>query len=348
MANGGELAEPAALLDLLAEGAVRTASPTGGFRRLELRSVRFGGAETLILGDSIIPSGGETPGEPIPRALCARRRDELMLARRSRDEGKAEAAIDFVRRRLGASAAWSSGDKADIFILDAESPEDAPHEGYSIKAFDMGLPTLLNASGATTIRYRNLLDPCSAPAAPLRPQGKGISIRDALATLHRCAMPERPWDVSYERETFRNNLLLSGADFDEAFAAALRIAMKTGKTRVSALAIDVALELEFPRRFMEEAFRTFLTGCLRGMLPAVPWDGKGDADGGLLLAAAHGEGAGTALIRAKDGDVLADFLYEAARFERGSGNRYPPDPAFPPNDPAFSLTAQIRLALPKR
>ena len=175
--------------------------------------------------------------------------------------------------------------------------------GFSIKSYLGGAPTLLNASTATNLVYEvtGLTDAQMNAVNAINSKKKIIDRIERIESYGgRFKFSKTANDI------FSSNLMMIDSLMEDIIAEMLLDHYKTNtKPCMDVLQhIEAANPLGYPRGGMYVyKFKKFLCAKALGMDPAKPWGGMEEANGGYIAVKS-------------DGEVLAYFLYDRARFEQ--------------------------------
>ena len=206
-----------------------------------------------------------------------------------------------------------SADKSDICLVihDLHSGRQW-RQGYSVKSYIGGKPTLMNASKSTNFHYR--LDGWFDPYW--------------IDEFNETKSMERKMEMLWEEEcdlqflctvhpTFGNNLTYVDSALSKMLAVGLP-AMYGKQTKDRSLrAMAEYLAEENPCGFPEEEkldfyvhkFKQLLIAFALGMTPSKPWKGRYDANGGYIVVREDGEVVCYHFYERND---LEDYLFENA------------------------------------
>jgi len=216
-----------------------------------------------------------------------------------------------------------SADKSDICLVihDLHSGRQW-RQGYSVKSYIGGKPTLMNASKSTNFHYR--LDGWFDPYW--------------IDEFNETKSMERKMEMLWEEEcdlqflctvhpTFGNNLTYVDSALSKMLAVGLP-AMYGKQTKDRSLrAMAEYLAEENPCGFPEEEkldfyvhkFKQLLIAFALGMTPSKPWKGRYDANGGYIVVREDGEVVCYHFYERND---LEDYLFENAVIDTPSQKRH--------------------------
>lgn len=203
-----------------------------------------------------------------------------------------------------------SSDKTDIHIIlhDRRTKMDS-NLGFSIKSQLGSNSTLLNASKATNLTYRleniNLSDKEIEDINSINPKKDKVIKRVE-------AIKEKGGNFVFDyidNPIFERNLRMLDGDLPELVSDLLLEQLNTGVSTLRGLAKILAEKdplccgsTEENSSFYSYKIKHLLTSCALGMMPATPWNGKLDANGGYLVVK-------------ENGDILCYHFYDRNRFE---------------------------------
>jgi hypothetical protein len=200
--------------------------------------------------------------------------------------------------------AASSSDIADI-QLSVKDTNTARNQdmGFSIKSFLGGAPTLLNASKATNLIYEisGLTDAQMNTVNAINTRKKII---DRINQIEVFGGTIKFYKTA--NDTFSTNLMMIDSLMDSIIADMLLYHYKTNTKHCMDVLQHIEMEnpLGYPRAGLYTyKFKKFLCAKALGMDPAKPWGGMEEANGGFIAVKS-------------DGEVLAYFLYDRAKFEQ--------------------------------
>ena len=213
--------------------------------------------------------------------------------------------------------------------------------GFSIKS-DLGNPpTLLNAGKSTNFVYAvNGLTKESAEKI------NGIDTRQKIIDRINsiCANGGTLAYSGMHNKTFRNNLVMLDSMLPQIMSAILLYSYTTGQKDCKDIVAKI--EEQDPLQYgikdiYAYKFKKFLCAIALGMMPATPWNGYDEANGGYIIVK-------------KDGDVVAyhiynrnsfeDYLLDNTCFERGSTQKHDYAHIYENDGKMYiNLNAQIRF-----
>lgn len=248
----------------------------------------------------------------VPASRFVEEAESLLRALKNRKKGKGsfeipatEKFMHFIKCHVLKA---KSADKADIRIKLHDQRTGINKEmGFSIKSQLGSRSTLLNASGATNFIYK-----------VVGHKFTDTEIKDINAINSKEKVNDRYGAIklkggvlSFERisnDTFDSNLTMLDGDMTKLIAAILLTSAETGIKRFSELtqrlALDNPLKYKTDRAldFYKYKLKNLLTTVALGMVPAKPWNGYYDANGGYIVVK-------------EDGDIVCYHFYDRNRFE---------------------------------
>lgn len=235
--------------------------------------------------------------------------------------------------------------KEDIVIQlhDVITNQD-PIQAFSIKSYLGGDPTLLNAGRTTNFRY--CINPCSDEL-----MDKINSIESRTKIFDRINYlilngSELLFDRMEEKQ-FQDNLRMIDYLLPEIVAELLKIHYSTGKNKISEiveiLAKDDPLNVNIGS-FYEYKLKSMLRSIALGMVPAQPWIGHEDANGGYVVVKENGEVVCFFLYNKTE---FEKYLFDCTKLERASTVRHNYAKVFKENGKYYmNLNLQIRFTKP--
>jgi hypothetical protein len=171
--------------------------------------------------------------------------------------------------------------------------------GFSIKSKVGGLPTLLNASGATKFIYRiEGIHLSKIDELNMKKPGRGLV--DAIYSIGGKLFFEKLYN-----DVFRDNLIMIDSRMPEITAQMLLHYYRGGKSKCVDLIELMKKDADIspvPKNFYEYKTKELLCAAFLGMKPAKPWHGFDEATGGYIVVK-------------NDGDVVAYHLYNRDLFK---------------------------------
>lgn len=272
----------------------------------------------IVVGDVAFPDVEQTEFGEQARALF-----QTLTAGEDNSDTKYAATRSFMERARMFRLKAPSADKSDICLVihDLHSGRQW-RQGYSVKSYIGGKPTLMNASKSTNFHYR--LDGWFDPYR--------------IDEFNETKSMERKMEMLWEEEcdlqflctvhpTFGNNLTYVDSALSKMLAVGLP-AMYGKQTKDRSLrAMAEYLAEENPCGFPEEEkldfyvhkFKQLLIAFALGMTPSKPWKGRYDANGGYIVVREDGEVVCYHFYERND---LEDYLFENAVIDTPSQKRH--------------------------
>lgn len=242
-----------------------------------------------------------------------------------------------------------SAEKTDIHIILHDHRTKINSEmGFSIKSQLGGASTLLNASLATNFNFKIqggvFTDEDICWINSLNPKrNKVIERVDAIKDKGGRLVFD-----NVDNRTFRNNLIMLDSDLPLIMASLLLEQLESSVSglkglteRITALN-PLGYDTGQPLPFYAFKVKRLLVSVALGMMPATPWDGKIDANGGYLIVKDDGE---ILCYHFYDRNRFEDYLYSNAYLERSSTSRHKYASILREDDGSlsFKLNLQVRL-----
>lgn len=248
----------------------------------------------------------------VPASRFVEEAENLLRALKDRKKGKGSFEIPatekFMRFIKCHTLKAKSSDKADLHIkLHDQRTGINKDMGFSIKSQLGNRSTLLNASGATNFIYK-----------VIGHKFTDTEIKDINAINTNDKVNERYGVIkskggvlnfdSISNDTFDANLTMLDGDMTKIVAAMLLLSADTGVKKFTdlaqRLAIDNPIRYKTDRAFdfYKYKLKNLLTTVALGMVPAKPWNGYYDANGGYIVVK-------------EDGDIICYHFYDRNRFE---------------------------------
>lgn len=253
----------------------------------------------------------------------------VLTTKKSADKGekagnkKAHAfpkAWKFLQYVHASSIKAKSLDKKDISLtINDARGAGIMKNGYSIKSFVGGAPTLLNASSRTMFTYEVTgLDASEIASLNSLKIGKLVkAIQDKGGKIHWVGMDEQ----------YMNNLLnvdegmprvVAALLLDHFAACDLPAAQRRSTVKAATEHLTEENPLNMGTRY-ELKVKRFLEATALGMIPSKAWDGTEDANGGYIIVKPEGE---IVTLHIYERTLLRDYLYHHTYFEHPSTSRY--------------------------
>ena len=345
--NRGEWSELYALLHLLSTGAIRVTT-SGSDSANSVWPVVFisrkidGVPHDFRIGEfdiEVLPNSEHAVGTKVSRQLLISQR-ELLLAEIKKGKGRAFSISDSkqIMDSLGLNKATGTTEKSDLIITIYDPRINRESEqGFSIKSFIGGRPTLLNASGVTSIEYAIQGRLTSEKIQELNKLG----LKEMVITLQKMGHSLIPTRVD---SRFAENLKMIDNQMDQ-LVAQIVIASLQGQGR-SMHDIVNRLEISNPLNYSTKNCRVryihkikdLLEAVSLGMRPSEPWEGESEAKGGNLIVTSNG---GLLCHHSFDKDSLRNYLFDHTYIDTPSRKRYKFGKIA---DGLLSLNFQIRMS----
>lgn len=231
-----------------------------------------------------------------------------------------------------------------IQILDTNTGQ-TPIQGFSIKSYIGGNPTLLNASGATNFRYR--LEGCNDQIMDaVNSIETRYKIKERMAYLKSSGCTFVFDGIS--SEIFQKNLRIVDTMLPEIVAKMLYYHYSTDINRVEEVVNMMQDEDPFDVGivdFYTYKVKTLLLSIALGMVPNKPWAGREDANGGYVVVKENGEVVCFFLYGRNE---FEDYLLGCTKFERPSTSRHKYMEVYKEGEEYYlNLNLQIRFCMPE-
>jgi len=234
----------------------------------------------------------------------------------------------------------SSQAKIDISMQLQDNKANDPVCGFSIKSEIGGMPTLVNASGATNFVYevKGLTDEQIKEINAIESKTKII---DRMKRIDELSADTQFADLNKE---FMNNLTMIDSRMAEILAYALYHSYS--KNIISCVDIVKLLEQhDFLKikvdNFYSHKFKEFLCNTALGMTPAHKWSGIDDANGGYIIVTKKGDVLAYHIFNR---DSFKNYLLKNTKFERASTTRHGYAKLYKENGKTFiKLSMQVRF-----
>lgn len=246
----------------------------------------------------------------IPASIFLKEAETLLRAINENDGAFAIPQVEYFMNSIYChSLKAKSADKTDIrIILHDQRTKINSEMGFSIKSQLGGDSTLLNASKATNFNFKIVGAKFSEKDIininSLNPR-KNKVIDRVNAILNKGG---RLVFDKVDNPIFRNNLILLDGDLPRIIAHLLLEQLNSGISTLKELIERITdinplgYDITQGSPFYAYKIKHLLTSTALGMVPATPWNGKFDANGGYLVVK-------------KDGEVLCYHFYDRNRFE---------------------------------
>lgn len=355
--NKGEWSEVYAFLKLLGEGQVFAGD--GDLNKIEslfypivkiLRRENYGSYDYVVRrGDIII----ETPeGQELLRRPASDFLQEAEKLLEKIRKGKGAFAIPETEKFMNSvnchNLKAKSNDKADIRIVlhDCRTRMNSIL-GFSIKSQLGGDSTLLNASKATNFTFKVVggtfsdkdieeINAINPPREKVLERVKHIRAKGGEFVFEKMDNP-----------TFCNNLVMLDSHLPQIIACLLLEQLNGGSNMIKTLTENIAnnnplgYNTAQQTPFYAYKVKHLLTSSALGLMPATPWKGIYDANGGYLVVKNDGD---VLCYHICDRNRFEDYLYYNAYLERASTNRHEYAVLYQEeNELYFKLNFQVRL-----
>lgn len=227
----------------------------------------------------------------------------------------------------------------DVQIHDIQTGYE-PIVGFSIKSELGHPPTLVNASEATNFIYEveGLSD---EEMETLNSIDTRTKINDRMVYL---LSRGRLKFLRTNHSVFAENLMLVDSRMPELLAEALVYHYSSNEKQCSAVMkyLDETNPLGFPRQgFYSYKFKKFICAAALGLMPARPWSGVEEANGGYIIVTTDGD---LLAYHIYNRDYFETYLLNNTIFERASTRRHNYCSVYKENGHMyFKLNLQIRF-----
>lgn len=216
-----------------------------------------------------------------------------------------------------------ASDKADINVEIYDARTSSPVDlAFTLKSLLGGSATLLNASDATTFRYR--VDNISAATATavntLNGSNKIVKRLNFLRGRTSAAITY----LQANNSVFRSNLQLIDSSLDKIVGKMLLDSFSMPGRKINELTDQMAksnplsYDVSHNHQFYEYKIKKFLVESAIGMMPATVWTGVAETTGGVIFVKGDGELITFYLFNRND---LEDYLFENIKFDSPSSSR---------------------------
>ena len=234
-----------------------------------------------------------------------------------------------------------STDKTDITMQlhDIQTGYN-PICGFSIKSELGNPPTLLNASGSTNFVYE-VKGLTEQQMEEINSINTGAKISDRIKKIREYGSLEF---VKCANPTFACNLMMVDSRMEEIVADMLLYQYSNNiKSCVDVVAaMEKSNPLHFPKKgFYEYKFKKLLCAIALGMMPATPWDGHDEANGGYVIVTVNGD---VLAYHIYNRDFFEAYLLKNTKFDRPSTTRHNYASIYQENEKMYiNLNIQIRF-----
>jgi len=240
----------------------------------------------------------------------------------------------------------SSGKKGDIMIVIHDHVTNRENNvEFSIKSYVGGMPTLLNASGATNFKFR--LDGFTGTADHINGITGSSKVMDRLNALLTAGVQFDLCDMS--SPIFKRNLrkidssmpIFIGQFLVRFFSAQARtVADLTRLVAEEGVATD-SLGEAFNFEDLKYKMKQLLINVALGLVPNTDWDGFIKADGGYIIVKEDGD---VVCFHIYNISELGEYLFNNTRLETASTSRHKFASVYEENGQAYmNLNLQIRF-----
>jgi hypothetical protein len=326
--NRGEWSELYALTQILSSGKIQSSVTDKNITSSQFEvlsaSRRINGVDHTFKVDNqniqVIDVDNRTTRGTISRHDLSQE-SQLLLDLIKKGKGRSFAIPEATRIMLALEIdkVTDSKDKTDL-ILTIYDPR-VKHEtkqGFSIKSFMGGKPTLLNASGATSIEYEIIGHLSEAETVRLNSLGP-ISL---VTSLYKNGFQLVPSKMD---ERFADNLKMIDSEMDVLLEhIVLASFLSEGRSMrqiVDKLVISNPLKYSPSNSEIRYSHKVkdLLEAVALGMRPTTQWGGEAEAKGGHLIVTSAGE---LLCHHALDKDTLRNYLFENTKIDTPSRDRY--------------------------
>lgn len=343
--NKGEWSEPYVLLKLLADGKLFTADEN--LKKIEnkyfpvLKVFRdkavyeVGNKIQIFVNDELVKEVEQAEFMKQSKFLFDKISSSSKGSKLSFNETE-----NFLKEICCEKLKASSHDKTDITMQIQDNKANDPVCGFSIKSALGGLPTLVNATGATNFVYEvvGLTDKQVAEINAIKTKTKII---DRLKKIYELSS-----SVSFAglHKSFAENLEFIDSRMVELLSYAVlyhyRDKLNTCAEVVRKLASENPLKFSNTELYSYK-FKDFLCATALGMTPATKWKGIDDANGGYIIVTKTGDVVAYHIFNR---DSFKEYLLKNTKFEHASTSRHGYASLYKENGKLFiKLNMQIRF-----
>lgn len=325
--NRGEWSELYALLHVLATGKIQSGAPASNevddFKVISVSRIIDGVNHVFrITGPNVevLDTATSTVVTVIPRSQLLEQ-SELLLSKIKTGNGPSFLVSEVapIMSSLRIQKVAGSLEKTDLSIKTYDPRiKQETEQGFSIKSFMGGRPTLLNASGTTNIEYTITGYISTAEIIELNKLGPV----EVVTSLFRLGCQLAP---SHMDNRFVENLRMIDSEMDMLLAHIV-LASFQGKGRSMIEILDILVEtnpLNYPTSNIKVRYthkmKDLLEAVALGMRPSKPWIGLAEAKGGHLIVSSNGD---VICHHALDKDTLRNYLFENTAIDTPSTTRY--------------------------
>ncbi len=355
--NKGEWSELYVLFKLLGEGKVY--SGDGLLNRLEsfypvlniLRDELDRHLEYLIDKDIVVVTENDNEIARINVTEFLEKSKELFLHIVDKHDRKAAFEIPvlegFLNKIHCEKIKAKSKDKADIHIVIHDYHTGLkPQLGFSIKSDADSNPTLLNASKPTIFTYeligKIINDDIINEINSINGNRK---IQDRVNKIYSNGLSLKFSEI--KNTIFRNNLRLIDSSLPEIISWMMLDSYLNRNMKIANAVKRISkvnpfeYDLSDGHDFYGYKMKSLMVCSALGMLPATPWNGKYDANGGYIVVKKDGD---IVCFHIYDRNMLEDYLFNNTKFETPKNERYQMGQIYKIDDKYyFDLVLQIRF-----
>ncbi len=325
--NRGEWSELYALLHILATGKIRSSTRDGDetfdFQVVSVSLIIDGIDHTFQIHDSkieVLEADSHSVIELISQSQLLEQ-SELLLSKIKTGKGRSFAISEIspIMSMLRIDKVAGSNEKTDLLlkIYDPRINRET-EQGFSIKSFVGGKPTLLNAAGTTNIDFTIAGKISDEDIAELNKLGP-IEIITSLYEFG-CQLTAPHMD-----SRFVENLRMIDSQMD-LLLAHIVLASFQGKGRGMNEILQILVgtnPLSYPLSNCEIRYvhkiKDLIEAVALGMRPSKPWAGTAEAKGGHLIVTSTGE---VICHHALDKDTLRSYLFDNLTIDTPSQKRH--------------------------
>ena len=325
--NRGEWSELYALLHILATGKIRSSTRSGDeafdFQVVSVSLIIDGINHTFQIGHSnieVIDTTSKTIIDLVPRSQLLDQ-SKLLLSKIKTGKGRSfpipEAASIMSVLKIDKVAGSIEKTDLSLRIYDPRIKRET-EQGFSIKSFLGGKPTLLNAAGTTNINYTITGNVSARDISKLNEMGPV----EAITSLSEMGCLLAPINMD---SRFVENLKMIDSEMD-LLLAHIVLASFQGKGRGMNDLLEILVKtnpLNYSLKNSEIRYahkiKDLLEAVALGMRPSRPWVVLAEAKGGHLIVTSIGE---VICHHALDKDTLRNYLFENLTIDTPSQTRH--------------------------
>lgn len=211
-----------------------------------------------------------------------------------------------------------SASKADIEALVRTTGSPTVHrEGFSIKSYIGGAPTLVNSSSHTNFIYEVIN--FQGDAEEVNSIDTHSKVRDRIAKIRECG--GRLIFKDMQSDTYKANLRMQDSNYPSVMARMLQYFYEGNGFELEALGILTSKDSDIDMTAQEIQYKTknFLRSSALGMVPASTWNTRLSTQGGYIVLLKTGDIVCYSLYYDDD---FRDYLYANTRFDTPSTKKY--------------------------